>query len=41
MFAWFQRLLPRKGDFFGLFEAHAATLVGAGEQLRRLADNDV
>src|SRR4249919_1412906 len=41
MFAWFQRLLPRKGDFFGLFEAHAATLVGAGEQLRRLADDDV
>jgi len=41
MFAWFQRLLPRKGDFFGLFEAHAATLVGAGESLRRLADDDV
>ena len=41
MFAWFQRLLPRKGDFFGLFEAHAATLVAAGEALRRLADDDV
>ena len=28
MFNWFQRLLPRTGDFFGMFEAHAATLVG-------------
>jgi uncharacterized protein Yka (UPF0111/DUF47 family) len=36
MFAWFQRLLPRKGDFFGMFEAHAATLVGAADALRRL-----
>jgi uncharacterized protein Yka (UPF0111/DUF47 family) len=41
MFAWFQRLLPRKGDFFGLFEAHAATLVAAGETLRRFADDGV
>jgi len=41
MFAWFQRLLPRKGDFFGLFEAHAATLVAAGEALRQLADDGV
>ena len=30
MFNWFQRLLPRTGDFFGMFEAHAATLVGGG-----------
>ena len=37
MFAWFQRLLPRKGDFFGMFEAHAATLVGAAAALQRLA----
>ena len=28
MFNWFQRLLPRTGDFFGMFEAHAATSVG-------------
>ena len=35
MFAWFQRLLPHKGDFFGMFEAHAATLVGAAEALER------
>ena len=39
MFAWFQRLLPRRGDFFGLFEAHAATLVGAAEALEQLADD--
>ena len=38
MFAWFQRLLPRRGDFFGLFEAHAATLVGAAEALEQLAE---
>jgi uncharacterized protein Yka (UPF0111/DUF47 family) len=41
MFAWFQRLLPRKGDFFGMFEAHAATLVGAADALRQLADDGV
>lgn len=37
MFAWFQRLLPQKGDFFGLFEAHAATLVAAANALEQLA----
>ena len=37
MFNWFQRLLPRKGDFFGLFEAHAATLVAAADALRDLS----
>lgn len=36
MFAWFQRLLPQRGDFFGMFEAHAATLVGAADALKRL-----
>ena len=41
MFAWFQRLLPQRGDFFGMFEAHAATLVGAAEALRQLADDGV
>jgi uncharacterized protein Yka (UPF0111/DUF47 family) len=41
MFAWFQRLLPRKGDFFGMFEAHAATIVGAAEALQRFADDGV
>lgn len=37
MFAWFQKLLPRKGDFFGMFEAHGATLVAAADALNRLA----
>ena len=37
MFAWFQRLLPRRGDFFGLFEGHAATLTGAAQCLQQLA----
>jgi uncharacterized protein Yka (UPF0111/DUF47 family) len=39
MFNWFQRLLPRTGDFFGMFEAHSATLVGAAEALRELAED--
>jgi len=39
MFAWFQRLLPQRGDFFGMFEAHAATLVGAARVLQELASN--
>ena len=38
MFNWFQRLLPRTGDFFGMFEAHAATLVAAAEALTKLVD---
>ncbi|HET7316996.1 MAG TPA: DUF47 family protein [Sphingomicrobium sp.] len=37
MFGWFQRLLPKKGDFFGMFEAHAATLVAAANALRDLS----
>ena len=36
MFAWFQRLLPHQGDFFGMFEAHAATLVAAAEAMGNL-----
>jgi len=39
MFAWFQRLLPRKGDFFGMFEAHAATLVAAAAALREMSND--
>ena len=39
MFAWFQRLLPRKGDFFAMFEEHAATLVAAADALNRLASD--
>lgn len=38
MFGWFQRLLPRTGDFFGMFEAHAATLVAAAEAMNKLVD---
>ncbi len=39
MFAWFQRLLPKRGDFFGMFEAHAVTLVEAAQALSQLAEN--
>src|SRR5688572_10029236 len=39
MFAWFQRLLPKRGDFFGLFEAHAATLTGAAQCLQQFAED--
>jgi len=38
MFAWFQRLLPRTGDFFGLFEAHAATVLAAAEATVRVLE---
>ncbi len=38
MFNWFQRLLPRTGDFFGMFEAHVATLVAAAKALEELID---
>ena len=41
MFAWFQTLLPRKSDFFSLFEAHATTLVAAAGALKRLAADGV
>jgi predicted phosphate transport protein (TIGR00153 family) len=41
MFGWFQRLLPQRGDFFGMFEAHAATLVAAADALQHLATNGV
>lgn len=36
MFHWFQNLLPRQGNFFDLFEAHAQTLVGGSGALARL-----
>jgi predicted phosphate transport protein (TIGR00153 family) len=39
MFAWFQRLLPKRGDFFGMFEAHAVTLVEAAQAFGQLAEN--
>jgi uncharacterized protein Yka (UPF0111/DUF47 family) len=33
--------LPQRGDFFGIFEAHAATLVAAARALKQLANNGV
>lgn len=36
MFAWFQRLLPKTGNFFELFEAHALTITAAADALARL-----
>lgn len=36
MFGWFQRLLPKTGNFFELFEAHALTVVAAADALARL-----
>lgn len=38
MFAWFQRLLPKTGDFFGMFEAHAETIVAASSALGRMVE---
>ncbi len=36
MFNWFQALLPKQGNFFEMFEAHAATLMAASNALARL-----
>ena len=36
MFAWFQNLLPRTGNFFEQFEAHAATLNAGAAELAQL-----
>lgn len=36
MFHWFQALLPQKGQFFELFEAHGRTLVAGSGALTRL-----
>jgi uncharacterized protein Yka (UPF0111/DUF47 family)/8-oxo-dGTP pyrophosphatase MutT (NUDIX family) len=36
MFAWFQRLLPKTGNFFDLFEAHSLTVTAAADALSRL-----
>ncbi|MBN8849098.1 MULTISPECIES: DUF47 family protein [unclassified Sphingomonas] len=38
MFAWFQRLLPKTGNFFDLFEAHAATVLAGAEATARLLE---
>jgi predicted phosphate transport protein (TIGR00153 family) len=39
MFAWFQRLLPKAGNFFELFEAHAQTVLAGANALARVLDN--
>jgi len=36
MFGWFQRLLPKQGNFFELFEAHVRTIVAGADALSRL-----
>jgi uncharacterized protein Yka (UPF0111/DUF47 family)/8-oxo-dGTP pyrophosphatase MutT (NUDIX family) len=36
MFAWFQRLLPRTGNFFELFEAHAVAIGAGADAVSRL-----
>lgn len=36
MFGWFQRLLPKTGNFFEMFEAHAATVLSGAEATARL-----
>lgn len=38
MFAWFQRLLPKTGDFFGMFEAHSETIVAASNAMCRMVE---
>ncbi|WP_112381448.1 DUF47 family protein [Sphingomonas carotinifaciens] len=40
MFAWFQRLLPRTGNFFEMFEAHARTVTAGAEAMARLMAAD-
>ncbi|OWK33717.1 DUF47 domain-containing protein [Sphingomonas dokdonensis] len=40
MFAWFQRLLPKRGNFFELFDAHAAVTLRAAEATTRLFAGD-
>lgn len=39
MFAWFQRLLPKTGNFFEMFESHAATVCAAADALARLIEH--
>ncbi|MDB5700573.1 MAG: hypothetical protein JWL66_772 [Sphingomonadales bacterium] len=36
MFRWFQSMMPKQGNFFNLFEAHTATLIGGADALARL-----
>lgn len=36
MLRWFQKLMPQQGQFFELFDAHAATLVAGADALAKL-----
>lgn len=36
MFAWFQRLLPKSGNFFDLFEDHSVSVMAAADAMARL-----
>ena len=38
MFGWFQRLLPTTGNFFEMFEAHAAVILAAADATARLLE---
>lgn len=40
MFAWFQRLLPRTGNFFELFEAHAVAIGAGADAVSRLLQGE-
>lgn len=40
MFGWFQRLLPHSGDFYVLFERHAAAMNGAADALAQLTSGE-
>jgi predicted phosphate transport protein (TIGR00153 family) len=39
MFGWFQRLLPKTGNFFEMFEAHAAVILRASDSIISLLEN--
>ena len=38
MFAWFQRMLPKTGNFFEQFEAHAVSIVAAADATGRMLE---
>lgn len=38
MFGWFQRMLPKSGDFFTMFERHSKACVAAAEALVQLVE---
>jgi uncharacterized protein len=38
MFAWFQKLLPKTGGFFELFEAHTVSILSAASAISRLLE---